>query len=454
MCAACVCGGTGFCSGERVLGSQSICGSFTSPNCVTTTLLGGSCARSVRAASSGRRASRIARTTAIPGAPCATTSSTVSASIPPIANHGTRSASRAARTSSRPPAADSGFVGRAEDGADAEIVRIALELRRGRRREADDRVGADGPPCVGKRCVALPDVDAVGAGALDEVGAVVQHEERAVRVARAPERLGGRGRARRRRAPCRAAGRCRRRRAGPRRAARQDRGREASPRARDRASSGRASPDVRCRSRRWTLSSAVWSGIDVAIVGGGIIGLACALRAQQRGLSVCVLERGAAGGGATHAAAGVLAPDPETPGFTGARAPVGRALAGIRRRARRRRLHALRLARPRVRRLAARAATASGSTAPRAARSSRGSQPTASAGCSCARRRAGRSAPRGRRARGEARRRAADEHRRRRGDAGGRRARRRLAHRSRPGRARRRRVVVAAAREAARRCAR
>ena len=54
----------------------------------------------------------------------------------------------------------------------------------------------------------------------------------------------------------------------------------------------------------------------MAIVGGGIIGLACALRAQQRGLSVCVLERGAAGGGATRAAAGVLAPDPETPGFT------------------------------------------------------------------------------------------------------------------------------------------
>ena len=54
----------------------------------------------------------------------------------------------------------------------------------------------------------------------------------------------------------------------------------------------------------------------MAIVGGGIIGLACAFRAQQRGLSVCVLERSSAGGGATRAAAGVLAPDPETPGFT------------------------------------------------------------------------------------------------------------------------------------------
>ena len=55
---------------------------------------------------------------------------------------------------------------------------------------------------------------------------------------------------------------------------------------------------------------------DALIVGGGIIGLASAWRAQQRGLSVCVLERGEAGCGATHAAAGVLGPDPETPGFT------------------------------------------------------------------------------------------------------------------------------------------
>src|SRR4051794_21838613 len=55
---------------------------------------------------------------------------------------------------------------------------------------------------------------------------------------------------------------------------------------------------------------------DAVIVGGGIIGLSCALRARQRGLDVVVLERGSPGGGATSAAAGVLAPDPETPGFT------------------------------------------------------------------------------------------------------------------------------------------
>jgi glycine oxidase len=55
---------------------------------------------------------------------------------------------------------------------------------------------------------------------------------------------------------------------------------------------------------------------DAVIVGGGVIGLACAWRAQEQGLRVCVLERGEAGSGATRAAAGVLAPDPETPGFT------------------------------------------------------------------------------------------------------------------------------------------
>jgi glycine oxidase len=55
---------------------------------------------------------------------------------------------------------------------------------------------------------------------------------------------------------------------------------------------------------------------EAVVVGGGIIGLAAALRAQQRGLRVCVLERAEPGSGASRAAAGVLAPDPETPGFT------------------------------------------------------------------------------------------------------------------------------------------
>ena len=55
---------------------------------------------------------------------------------------------------------------------------------------------------------------------------------------------------------------------------------------------------------------------DAVVVGGGVIGLASAWRAEQRGLRVCVLEHGEPGSGSTRAAAGVLAPDPETPGFT------------------------------------------------------------------------------------------------------------------------------------------
>jgi glycine oxidase len=47
---------------------------------------------------------------------------------------------------------------------------------------------------------------------------------------------------------------------------------------------------------------------QVAVVGGGIIGLAVAWRAAQRGLDVTVLERDRAGAGAAHVAAGMLAP--------------------------------------------------------------------------------------------------------------------------------------------------
>jgi glycine oxidase len=47
---------------------------------------------------------------------------------------------------------------------------------------------------------------------------------------------------------------------------------------------------------------------DVAIVGGGIVGLACAWRARSQGLSVTLLERDSVGRGASHVAAGMLAP--------------------------------------------------------------------------------------------------------------------------------------------------
>jgi glycine oxidase len=50
---------------------------------------------------------------------------------------------------------------------------------------------------------------------------------------------------------------------------------------------------------------------DVVVVGAGVIGLACAWRAAQRGLEVCVLERDRPGAGASEVAAGMLVPATE-----------------------------------------------------------------------------------------------------------------------------------------------
>jgi glycine oxidase len=49
-------------------------------------------------------------------------------------------------------------------------------------------------------------------------------------------------------------------------------------------------------------------GFDVVVVGGGVIGLACAWRLAQRGAEVVVVDRGQPGQGATRVAAGMLAP--------------------------------------------------------------------------------------------------------------------------------------------------
>jgi glycine oxidase len=47
---------------------------------------------------------------------------------------------------------------------------------------------------------------------------------------------------------------------------------------------------------------------DLAVVGGGVIGLAVAWRATKQGLRVVVLERGEPGRGTSHVAAGMIAP--------------------------------------------------------------------------------------------------------------------------------------------------
>jgi glycine oxidase len=50
------------------------------------------------------------------------------------------------------------------------------------------------------------------------------------------------------------------------------------------------------------------SPFDVAVIGGGVIGLSVAWRAAQRGLCVTVLERAQPGAGASRVAAGMIAP--------------------------------------------------------------------------------------------------------------------------------------------------
>src|ERR1700677_1924784 len=56
------------------------------------------------------------------------------------------------------------------------------------------------------------------------------------------------------------------------------------------------------------MSNHIDSPVDVAIVGGGVIGLAVAWRARAKGLSVTVLERGEGGHGTSYVAGGMLAP--------------------------------------------------------------------------------------------------------------------------------------------------
>jgi len=47
--------------------------------------------------------------------------------------------------------------------------------------------------------------------------------------------------------------------------------------------------------------------VECVVIGAGVIGLAVAWRLAQRGAAVTVFDKGAAGAGASHAAAGMLA---------------------------------------------------------------------------------------------------------------------------------------------------
>ena len=60
------------------------------------------------------------------------------------------------------------------------------------------------------------------------------------------------------------------------------------------------------------MASRSKTSLDAIVVGAGVIGLACAWRAAQRGLRVRVLERDKPGAGASGVAAGMLAPVGET----------------------------------------------------------------------------------------------------------------------------------------------
>ena len=83
-------------------------------------------------------------------------------------------------------------------GPRADLVGTGVAGRRERGVELLGRVGGEADQRAGPRLrarfgdgrVVLADVDAVGAARLDELGVVVQEEERAVRVGRAAEGLG------------------------------------------------------------------------------------------------------------------------------------------------------------------------------------------------------------------------------------------------------------------------
>lgn len=61
------------------------------------------------------------------------------------------------------------------------------------------------------------------------------------------------------------------------------------------------------------VESAPAARADVVVLGGGVIGLACALELLGAGRGVRVLERGSVGSGASHGNGGLVTPSHATP---------------------------------------------------------------------------------------------------------------------------------------------
>ena len=104
-----------------------------------------------------------------------------------------RARRRSARARARRPVGRvwSASRGRGRRRCSRRHARGAVDLLGAVGRKADDPVGADGRPGVGHRDVVLADVDAVRAGRLDQIGSVVEDEQRAVLRRRSGEPASG-----------------------------------------------------------------------------------------------------------------------------------------------------------------------------------------------------------------------------------------------------------------------
>jgi glycine oxidase len=78
------------------------------------------------------------------------------------------------------------------------------------------------------------------------------------------------------------------------------------------------------------MASPAHESVEIAVLGGGVIGLACAWRARQLGHEVLLLERDRVGAGASRVAAGMLAPVAEADFGSAARAALELSLRSAR----------------------------------------------------------------------------------------------------------------------------